>query len=77
MRVSIGIPPLYTELYTVDVQASARHSLRRKQSVVWSFTMPVACMCAYMIVDPTKVKPRFFKSLLMLSDNGVMGDFAQ
>ena len=34
--------------------------------------MPVACMCAYMMVEPTKVKPRFFRSLLSWSDTLVV-----
>ena len=29
--------------------------------------MPVACMCAYIIVGPTKLNPLFFKSLLRAS----------
>src|SRR5699024_12192402 len=43
----------------------------RKQSSVWSFTMPTACMKEYIIVPPTKVKPSFFNCLLMLSLNAV------
>ena len=32
--------------------------------MTWSFTMPVACIWAYMIVDPTKLNPRLTRSLL-------------
>jgi hypothetical protein len=45
---------------------------RRKQSREWSFTMPVACMCAYITVDPTKRKPRRFRSRLSASDSGLL-----
>lgn len=33
--------------------------------------MPVACMCAYTIVEPTKEKPRRFRSWLSASDSFV------
>ena len=33
--------------------------------------MPVACMWAYMIVVPTNLKPRCFRSRLKASDSGV------
>ena len=48
------------------------NSARRKQSTLWSLTMPVACMCAYMMVEPTKRKPRCFRSRLSLSDSGLV-----
>ena len=32
--------------------------------------MPVACMCAYMMVEPTNLKPRRCRSLLKASDSG-------
>ena len=35
---------------------------------MWSFTIPVACMCAYITVEPVNLKPRFFKSLLKASE---------
>jgi hypothetical protein len=38
--------------------------------------MPVACMKAYITVDPTNLNPRFFKSLLIASEIGeVAGTF--
>ena len=40
----------------------------RKQLRSWSFTMPTACMKAYMIVVPTNLKPRFFRSFDSASD---------
>lgn len=43
-----------------------------KQSTSWSLTMPVACICAYTTVLPTNLNPRFFRSLLMVSDRGVV-----
>ena len=44
----------------------------RKQSVVWSLTIPTACMNAQVIVGPTKLNPRSFKSLLIISDFSVL-----
>ena len=29
------------------------------------------CLCAYMIVDPTNLKPRLIRSLLITSESGV------
>ena len=34
--------------------------------------MPTACMKAYMMVVPTNLKPRFFRSLDMASDSGLV-----
>ena len=34
--------------------------------------MPTACMKAYMIVEPTNVKPRLFRSFEKASDAGVL-----
>ncbi len=39
-----------------------RQFLVTKTSTRWSLTMPVACMWAYMIVVPTNLKPRCFRS---------------
>jgi hypothetical protein len=39
---------------------------------VWSFTIPVACMWAYMMVLPTNLKPRLLRSLLIASDSLVL-----
>jgi len=44
--------------------------VRRKQVLVWSLTIPIACIKAYMMVGPTKRNPRFFMSLLIASDSG-------
>src|SRR5512145_731995 len=43
----------------------------RKQSVVWSSTMPTVCMKAYTIVGPMKRKPRFFRSFESAFESGV------
>src|SRR5665647_1015668 len=47
-------------------------SLCLKQSVVWSLTMPVACISAQQMVLPTNLKPRRFSSLLIACDSGVL-----
>ncbi len=36
----------------------------------WSFTSPIACMKAYTVVGPTKLQPRFLRSLDMAMDAG-------
>ena len=36
----------------------------------WSLTSPMACMKAYTVVGPTKLQPRFFRSLDMAIDAG-------
>src|SRR3954452_25054840 len=43
----------------------------RKQSAMWSSTRPVACMNAYMMVLPTKRKPRRLRSWESASDSGL------
>src|SRR5262245_15376933 len=43
----------------------------RKHEISWSFTMPTACMNAYVMVDPTNRKPRLRRSLLRASDSRV------
>ena len=42
---------------------------RRKQPTTWSSTSPAACMNAYIVVGPTKRKPRRFRSLLSAVDS--------
>src|SRR3989338_3393172 len=53
-------------------QEHRNSSLCLKQSVVWSFTMPVACISAWQMVLPANLKPRRFNSLLIASDSGVL-----
>ena len=43
---------------------------RHTHPASWSLTMPVACMKAYIVVDPTKLNPAFRSALLMASDSG-------
>ena len=50
--------------------ARRRAAFQRKQSTVWSLTMPTDCMSAYIVVGPTKRKPRFFMSLLIATEIG-------
>ena len=43
----------------------------RKHVTWWSLTSPADCINACMIVGPTKVMPRFLRSLLSAVDYGV------
>lgn len=45
--------------------------LARKQPWMWSSTVPIACIAAYIVVGPTNRNPRFFSALLRVSDSGV------
>ena len=43
---------------------------RAAQPSIWSLTSPIACMNAYILVGPTKVQPRFLRSLDKAMDSG-------
>src|SRR4029079_16684445 len=43
----------------------------RKHPARWSFTIPVACMKAYMMVVPTNLNPRVLRSFDRASDTSV------
>jgi hypothetical protein len=41
-------------------------SLWAKQEIRWSFTIPIPCMKAYIVVGPTNLNPLVLISLLMV-----------
>src|SRR3954471_11131907 len=45
---------------------------RKLQPWRWSFTRPIACMNAYIVVGPTNVQPRFRRSFDSATDSGVV-----
>ena len=45
-------------------------SSRNAQPSTWSFTRPMACENAYIVVGPTKRHPRFFRSRERALDSG-------
>ena len=63
-------PRVLKESDTVRPATCRRAAFQRKQSTVWSLTMPTACINAYIVVGPTKRKPRFFMSLLIATEIG-------
>ncbi|MOA66777.1 hypothetical protein D3C78_1936540 [compost metagenome] len=46
---------------------------RQAQPLMWSLTMPTACMKAYIVVGPTNVQPRFFNARDSAADAGEVG----
>jgi hypothetical protein len=48
------------------------HHFLMKQVSIWSFTIPVACICAYITVEPTNLNPLFFRSFEILSEISVV-----
>src|SRR6266481_6017726 len=50
----------------------ARNSSRAKQPARWSLTMPQACMVAYAVTGPVKVKPWRLSSALSALAAGVL-----
>ena len=58
---------------TIEGLKSARACkafVRAAQPWMWSLTSPIACMKAYMVVGPTKLHPRFLRSLERAMDPG-------
>ncbi len=65
--------------YLHDLEHGDRKARRRRSTCArhshpgtWSFTSPMACINAYMVVGPTKRKPRRRRSRLRASEAGVV-----
>src|SRR4051794_41850876 len=52
-------------------EASRSASARAGHPARWSLTTPTACISAYIVVGPTKAKPRRLSSLASAFDSGV------
>src|SRR5262245_20513965 len=72
VRIAHSLPPAPLNA-TRDLPAVCAHLGRRNaQPCRWSFTRPIACMNAYIVVGPTNVQPRFRKSFESAIDSGVV-----
>src|SRR3982751_3073742 len=57
----------------VKALRAASAALRLAQPSMWSLTRPMGCIKAYIVVGPTKVPPRFLKSLSKRVDADAVG----
>lgn len=70
----------YRKVYVLEAanaHESAAHSRWRKQLSTWSLTIPIACICAYMMVGPTKENPRLLRSLLSAREVSVSAGISE